>query len=464
MSDPELSAASSRSRGAGWRNALQQLYQGRLVRNILTTISGSAGAQAINLALIPVIMRIYGPDAFGVVGTFQSLSIILIPWCALTFPMAIVLPLRDNDARGLIKLSLLMATIICSAAAVLLYGYGAQFAGTLGIDILTPYLMLLPIVMFSSAVLEITQQWLYRNQRFSLTARAATLHALLYNATRSLAGLVQSSAPVLMVTSALYYVIHSALLLVGIRWQQGSGAALVDAQTPREPRKSLRQLAAEYRDFPVYRAPQVLINALSVHMPTLVLASAFGAVPAGFFALCLQVLAMPSNFIGKAVGSVYYPRITQAIHAREPVTRLLVRGVAGMALAGLVPFATLAIAGPWLFGFAFGAQWQPAGEYARWLAISEFAGFIGGPCLVAVPALALQRGFLLFEIISTGLRVGAVLTGAFVFMDALAVVKAFAAANVMINVSMIMIVVFEGHRWYRRQASEQPQVSVPPGF
>jgi len=450
MADPELSVIAPQPRSTGWRSALQQFFRGRLVRNILTTISGSAGAQAINLALIPVIMRIYGPDAFGVVGTFQSLSIILIPWCALTYPTAIVLPVHDSDARGLIRLSLRVAAVICGTSALLLYGFGAQFATAMGIDILIPYLMLLPIVMFSSAVLEITQQWLYRTQRFSLTARGATLHALLYNATRSLAGLVQASAPVLVVTSALYYIIHSSLLLIGIRLRHDSNPTTSDYLIDGKPRKNLRQLAAEYRDFPIYRAPQVLINALSVHMPTLVLASAFGAVPAGFFALCLQVLAMPSNFIGKAVGSVYYPRITQAIHANEPVTRLLARGVAGMALAGLVPFATLAIAGPWLFSVAFGAQWQPAGEYARWLALSEFAGFIGGPCLVAVPALSLQKRFLIVEIVSTSLRILAVLAGAFVFKEALAVVMAFAAANVAINLAMIVIVLFEGQHWYRR--------------
>ena len=452
MADPEFTA--NDLPGTGWRGSVRQLWRARLVRNIVTTITGSAGAQAINLALIPLIMRIYGPEAFGVVGTFQSLTIILIPWCALTYPMAIVLPQSDRDARGLIRLSLWVAAVICGVTALLLYCWGEQASRALGIDLLIPYLMLLPIVMFSSAVLEITQQWLYRNQRFSLTARAATLHALIYNATRSGAGLILATAPVLVVTSALYYVIHSALLLVGIRLRREPSMMTRAAQDTQEPRKTLRQLAAEYRDFPLFRAPQVLINALSVHMPTLVLASAFGAVPAGFFALCLQVLAMPSNFIGKAVGSVYYPRITQAIHAREPVAGLLIRGVAGMSLAGLVPFAALVIAGPWLFHLAFGDQWDTAGEYARWLAISEFAGFIGGPCLVAIPALSLQKTFLVFEVVSTSLRISAVLAGAFFFKDALAVVMAFAAANVLINLSMIVIVLFEGRRWHRRLSLE----------
>jgi hypothetical protein len=57
---------------------------------------------------------------------------------------------------------------------------------------------------------------------------------------------------------------------------------------------------------------------------------------------------------------------------------------------------------------------------------------------------------LIVEIVSTSLRILAVLAGAFVFKEALAVVMAFAAANVAINLAMIVIVLFEGQHWYRR--------------
>ncbi|WP_426140120.1 lipopolysaccharide biosynthesis protein [Pseudomonas sp. DWP3-1-2] len=458
MADQEPGGAVLPGHG-GWRGVWQQATQARLLRNIATTVSGSAGAQAINLALIPVIMRIYGPEAFGVVGTFLSLTIILIPACALTYPMAIVLPKCDTDARGLVRLSLWVALVIASVSALLLYVQGPAMARALGIDMLIPYLMLLPVVMFSAAVLEITQQWLYRTQRFSLTARGATLHALVYNATRSLAGLIQASASVLVVTSALYYVIHSALLLLGMTFKPAANA---QAPTDPAPPAHLTTLAAQYRDFPLFRAPQVLINALSIHMPTLVLAASFGAVSAGFFALCLQVLSMPSNFVGKAVGSVYYPRITQAIHADEPVTHLLARGVAGMALVGAVPFAALALAGPWLFGLVFGNAWAAAGEYARWLALAEFAGFISGPCAVAIPALSLQKRFLLFEIVSTTLRIVAVLASALVLKNPLAVVMAFAAANTVINLCLIIIVLFEARRRHRRHPLTARDLPPPP--
>lgn len=434
-------------KGGGWRGLVAQLRQATLFRHILTAISGSAGAQLINLALIPVIMRIYGPDAFGVVGAFQSLSIILIPACALTYPIAIVLPKSDSDSRGLIKVSLVMAAIVAIITALVFFFFGERIADRLNLQLLTPYLMLLPMVMFTSAALEITQQWLYRNHKFTLTARATTAHALCYNSLRTVGGWLQNSAPMLVITSSLYYLINTLMLLIGMSYKR-----VPHVPDPAEPPpKSFWVLAREYRDFPLYRAPQVLINALSVHMPTLVLASAFGAVPAGYFALCLQVLSMPSNFIGKAVSSVFYPRIARAIHARESVTGLLLKGVAALGGLGLIPFATLAIAGPWLFHLAFGDHWTNAGEYARWLAIAELTGFMNLPCLAAAPALSLQKTFLIFEVFSTSLRVGGVLLGAFVFKDAMAVVKAFAAANITVNLLAILIVLIASKRWYGRQ-------------
>ncbi|MBD8472839.1 oligosaccharide flippase family protein [Pseudomonas sp. CFBP 8770] len=428
---------------------IQQLRQNRMVRNLATALGGSAGAQLINLALIPVIMRIYGPEAFGVVGTFLSLTIILIPACSLTWSMAIVLPQTHRDASGLAKLATVVALLVSILVAGVLLWWGPMLAERWNLSLLTPYLMLLPLVMFSSAVLEVLQQWLYRHGRYRLTARAATSHALVYNGMRSVGGLFNNSATMLVVTSALYYVVHSLLILIGMAMSKPAPAEV--AETDEAPRKTLRQLASEYRDFPLFRAPQVLINALSVHMPTLVLASLFGAIPAGYFALCLQVLAMPSNFIGKAMGSVFYPRIAAAVHAREAVVGLLLKGVGAMTAIGSAGFLILVIAGPWLFTVAFGAQWHEAGEYARWLALAELARFAAMPCEVAIPALRLQAYFLGFEVFATSLRFGAVALGALWGGSALAVVMAIAAANIFIYLAMLSIVVFKARAWQNRQ-------------
>jgi O-antigen/teichoic acid export membrane protein len=433
------------------RSLLSRVRNSKLFRNIVTAVSGTAGAQLINLALMPVIMRIYGPESFGVLGTFQSVSMILITVAALTYPTAIVLPRREADAHKLIRLSLKVAACIALSLTVLLVLFGKQIAETLNIEILIPFLLLLPFTMFTGAVLEICQQWLYRTHQFRLTATAATTHALLYNGMRSGAGLIAASPPVLVVTTALYYAVHSCILIVGILLTRKKRVPVPEPEGIEE--EPVQSVAKRYRDFPIFRAPQVLINAIAVNMPTLVLASMYGAVPAGFFALCAQVLSMPNNLIGKAVGDVYYPRITQAIHEKEPLVPLLLKGIAGLTAIGFVPFVLLSIIGPWLFGLVFGAQWYEAGEYARWLALAELAGFMARPCMVAIPALELQGRYLIVEIASTVLRIGGAVLGGLIFKDPLGVVTTYAAVNGAINLTVIGLVLVQARKWDRRTAA-----------
>lgn len=432
---------------------LQASMRSKLLRNILTVVTGTAGAQAITLAFMPVITRIYGPEAYGVLGTFLSVTMMLIPVAALTYPIAIVLPKRDGDARGLVRLALATALSLATVVALTLYFFGDQLARTLEIEIIQPYLMIIPFVMFCGAALEICQQWLFRTQRFRITASVAVGHSLLFNSLRTVAGLVQSSALVLVCTTALQQALHAAML--GLAMLHAKPHADNHAEDAEQSGPGMLELARRHSDFPRFRAPVMLINAVSQHLPTLVLAAYFGPAAAGFFALCKQALTMPTNLIGKSVADVYYPRISRAIHDREPVAAMLLKATAALGLVGLVPFSLVAVFGPWLFALVFGDQWHVAGEYARWLALAEYVIFVSRPCVVAVPALSLQARFLLFEIFSTSLRVLSLFVGALFIGSALATVQAFAVASIVIYSLLMVIVLIASRRWYAAQQNAQ---------
>lgn len=456
---------SSMQRGASpLRERLTALWHGslrsKLLRNIVTVVSGTAGAQAITLAFMPVITRIYGPEAYGVLGTFLSVTMMLIPVAALTYPIAIVLPKRDGDARGLVRLALVTALMLAALVALALQLFGERLAAVADISIIQPYLMLIPFVMFCGAALEICQQWLFRTQRFRITASVAVGHSLLFNSIRTVAGLLQSSALVLVCTTALQQALHAAMLgLAMLRAKPHTDNHHGDAE---QDSPGMLELARQHSDFPKFRAPVMLINAVSQHLPTLVLAAYFGPAAAGFFALCKQALTMPTNLIGKSVADVYYPRISRAIHDREPVAAMLLKATAALGLVGLVPFTLVAVIGPWLFALVFGEQWHVAGEYARWLALAEYVIFVSRPCVVAVPALSLQGRFLLFEMFSTSLRVLSLFGGALLIGNALATVQAFAVASIVIYSSLMVIVLIASRRWYAalRRETPHPQESV----
>jgi O-antigen/teichoic acid export membrane protein len=196
-------------------------------------------------------------------------------------------------------------------------------------------------------------------------------------------------------------------------------------------------LAKKYYDFPLFRAPQVFINAISQSLPVLMLAAFFGPASAGFYALCRRLLGMPSQLIGKSVGDVFYPRITEAAHRGENLTRLIIKATLSLAAVGFFPFALVVAFGPWLFGFVFGSEWVVAGEYARWLALMMFFYFINKPSVMAVPVLGLQRGLLIYEFFSTGTKLIAIYIGAVLLGDDLLTISIFSIFGAIAYISLI---------------------------
>lgn len=110
------------------------------------------------------------------------------------------------------------------------------------------------------------------------------------------------------------------MMLVGLRGQQN-----IDSHSEMSSHKqlSIKELAIKHKHFPIYRAPEVFINAVSQSLPVLMLTNFFGPVSAGFYSIGRSVLSMPSQLIGKSVGDVFYPRISEASNNGENVTNLI---------------------------------------------------------------------------------------------------------------------------------------------
>ncbi|MCW9057756.1 MAG: oligosaccharide flippase family protein [Gammaproteobacteria bacterium] len=420
------------------------MIQSKFARNVAIVASGTAAAQAITLAFSPVITRLYDPEAFGLYGVFMALVSILTPVAALTYPIAIVLPKDDRDAKGLAKLSFFIAMMVAMAIAVMFLTSGELLMELLGSEAIAPYVMLIPLSMLFVACTEIAQQWLIRKKLFSITARVAVIQALLINSTKSGVGLFHPVGAVLVVVAAFGSAFHAMLLWAGIRKSKTM------PKKDGENNTSLSELARRHRDFPLYRAPQVTINALSQSLPILMLASFFGPAAAGFYTLSKTVMGVPSALIGKSVGDVFYPRITEAAHNKENLFRLILRATLALAAVGSIPFLLVIAFGPWLFSFVFGGEWVTAGEYAQWLALWFFFGFINKPSVAAMPSLNMQPWLLLYELVSTGSKVVALLIGFVYWNDDLLAIALMCVFGVVAYLVLILAVLKKSYLVGRR--------------
>ena len=423
---------------------ISQAWRSTFIRNVAIVASGTAGAQAINMAFAPLITRLYGPEAFGLLGAFLAVVTILTPLAALAYPIAIVLPRSDSEARGIARLSLLIVAFVTFPLLLVFLFAGDLLGPILGLDEVGHLILLIPLVVLLLGLMSIIRQWLIRKKQFRVTARVAIIHSAIVNSAKAGLGWFHPVAGSLILLATIGSALHVALLCLGLRLSRKP--EVVDGRAHDEPPPSLGAIAARYYDFPAYRAPQNFINAASQSLPILLLASLFGPAAAGFYAIGMTVMGLPSTLIGASVSDVLYPRVTEAAHRGEDITGLILRATMGLVAIGSIPFGLVVLFGPGLFEIVFGSAWTTAGEYARWLALFFFANFINKPAVAAVPVLGLQRGLLIYEFFSTGSKVVALYLGFYLFKNDLVAVALFSVFGVIAYTIMILWIVASSRR------------------
>lgn len=402
-----------------------------LVRNVAIVATGTAAAQLIRVAFSPLITRIYNPEVFGFLGAFMSIANILIPVAAFCYPIAIVLPRTDGDALGLARLSAYTALVTSLLAAVVLLSAGEYLAELFNLHAIRKFLILVPLIMFSSALMQIAEHLLIRKKQFNITARATAFNALIVKSAQAGIGWFYPFASVLIALAAVANAIQAAILGIGIKRSQAF----------KSPGKSapLRILARRYYDFPLYRMPQMFVNAVSESLPVLLLSGFFTPAAAGFYTLAKTVMGIPAMLISRSVASVFYPHISEHVQNGVPPFRLIIKATATLGLVGFLPFSILGAFGPGVFEFVFGSEWVVSGDYARWLALWLFFGFINAPSVASIPVLSMQGFFLFFELVNIAMRSAAIAVGFYFFESSLIAVALFCLTGVFMNMILITV-------------------------
>jgi O-antigen/teichoic acid export membrane protein len=415
----------------------------RFVRDVVMVASGTAVAQAVTVIFTPFITRMYGPEAFGVLGLFIAAVTVFNPVATLAYPIAIILPRDDVEALGLVRLSVIISFGTALLTTVMLLWGGAGLAGVLGIETINAYLYLIPVIMLFNAWAQIASQWLIRKKEFAVISSLAILHSLASNSMKGGVGWFYPTTTVLIGLAIIGSGLQAALLFVGtIRANQKAAMGPTFIAN-----SSLVKLAKRHSAFPLYHMPQMVINAASRSLPVIMLAAFFGPAAAGFYTLAQMVLGLPANLIGKAVSDVIYPRFAKAAADGRNISRQIMQATGILLVTGSLLFGLIALWGPWLFSFVFGQEWALAGEYARWLSLFFLFNFINKPCVAAVPVIGVQRGLLVYEFFSTGVKVFGLAIGCYWFDSSVWAVALFSIFGAIAYCVMMLWIYTNSLKW-----------------
>lgn len=418
------------------KETLRNIFKIPFVRNVLIITTGTAGAQIITMFASPFITRIYGPDMMGVMGTFTSLTRILIPIAALTYPIAIVLPSKSEDAKGIARLSLIITAMISTLSFLVIILFNKNLVDIFNLTEIKSYIYLIPLVVLLAGIIQVMEQWFIRTKQFSISAKATFYQSLIVNSGKLGIGLIYPIASTLVVITAVGDGIKAFIMFFLTKEKKQT-----HNEKKNKNKNSTKDLAKKYNDFPLYRAPQEFFNAMSDGVPTLMLASLFGSVSAGFYTIGRTVLRIPVQLVGKSVGDVFYPHIAEAANEGKDVSALLKRATITLGIIGIIPFGIIILFGPTIFNVVFGSEWNMAGEYARWIALWSYTSLLNRPSVRSLPVLHAQRFHLIYTIIMLITRILALVLGFVIFHSDIVAISFFAVIGALLNIGLVIFAI-----------------------
>ncbi len=373
--------------------------------DVLKLVSGTAVAQGIGVLATPLLTRLYGPEAFGTLALFTSITSIIGVVACLRYELAIMLPESDEEAANLLAVSLL-AVVGVTLLTVPIVTWGRPLLlRVLRAPELGPYLWAVPVAVLLAGIFQAGSYWVSRQKRFGRLSVAKVANTGVAHAAKLAAGLAGRVSAGMLIGGAVLGSGASAGMLCGGVWRRDRIWLRGSVRL-----KAMWRAAVRYLRFASVDVSSALLNTVSTQLPTILLSAFFDSGVVGRYALGHRVLSLPMGLVGASLGQVFYQRASAA-RVNGTLSQVVEDTTTRLVSVAAFPFILLAIVSPDLFGVVFGAEWYEAGVYAQILTPWLLFVFLGSPMSTLYCVMEKQQAGLVFNVALLITRAGALAGG-----------------------------------------------------
>ncbi len=397
-----------------WLQDLRMIRsRGSFARNATVTLSGALIGTLSQILLTPLVTRLYGPEAYGVYGLFLAITTNVAVLATGSYPLAFILPAREDHFRELFRGTLLLLLLVVSICMLLVPFRESFYALVPGWGILGSWALLLPLAILLQGLSLIFGQACGRHKAFAVNSGFNAGFNVVVRLFNVVFGWLSNGAIHGLILGEV--IVRGALLGVFMKPLRNFGI-----QRSIHLRNPLRALAMlrRYRRYPRYVLPTRSLGLLFGQLPLFFLAGASNPAAMGQFALATALLMIPLRLFGYSLSTVFMQKATETLrldHAKLPsiTSRLFDR----LMILGVLPFATLVVFGDILFGFVLGPEWSQAGVFSSMLGPYFYVRLMAEPMVSLFAVLGRERRLFGFQLVNALLGSLALYTGLYVLED-----------------------------------------------
>jgi O-antigen/teichoic acid export membrane protein len=316
-----------------------------------------------------------------------------------------MLPKTEEDSANLTFLCAILVTLTSLFTALIVLFLPKDIEHILNAPGISKYLLYIPAITFFNGIFITQNHWLSRKTRFGTIAGSRVTNSV--------------STRIFQLTIPLWNVSPFGLIAGYIA---GYGCAdLVMLKGVSEDikifkkvsLKRMKEMAIEYKNFPMFSSWSTLANTISPQVPTFLLAYYYNTSVVGYFSLANQVVNLPMGLLGAAIEQVFFQKISEAKNGKNPgeIKAIVEEVYKKLILIGVFPMMILLILGGEIFTFAFGKNWYISGVYIRILIPWIFLVFLSLPISALYMIFDKQSVWFAFSMILLISRVVALVIG-----------------------------------------------------
>lgn len=345
------------------------VFGDEFIKNVFKLSSSSVFSSLFIFITLPFITSIFTVSQLGEYQLLISIITIFGVVASLKYEMAIVLPKNDETAMKVYQLCLYILLIFCLSIGFIFFFSKKISIGFIKSEIISKFFWFIPIGIFFFGLFEIIKYGLMRKKLFTEFSLGRLYQVISTQLSMIIFGLINPNIFSLFFSYILGFIIVSSLYLK---------KSLISIKS--QSIDSLINTAVKYKKFPIFNSLMVFLNTLSNELPVFFLAQFFSTDQLGLYMLANRLSVIPMNFIGTAIGKVYFQKATE-IYNESPIKLLSIytRMTKRLSLLGVIPFIGIIIFSPILVEIIFGEDWKGSGLIMQIISIGMFFKFITSP-------------------------------------------------------------------------------------
>lgn len=384
----------------------------RGAKGFVSVISGTLVAQIITFAFLPLLSRLYSPEAFGALSFVTSSATLVTTAATLRLETALMLPRKHKTVQALLNISLISAAIAALITGVIVYFLQKNEPHLTSIPLL-PFWVVLTVYL--SSLFALLGRLVLRKGKYREIGKRSIVQA-------TVTGLSQVAASPLPI---------GTLGLIGGH-VLGRSAGLVPMYKVtkeffgRTDLQSMKAAIRQYWRFPLVFAPSSLLNAYGAQAPILFITFWFTVGQAGLLSMAERIIGAPLAMIGNALGQVVESEMSSRLRQRSTnYVRMFVFLSSGLAVIGLVVGGVFSFLGTQITTAVLGQEWEVAGQCVEIMAFTIGLRLLANPTSRVIALFQRSRGMIIIDLLRALLISGSIFSTVFWQLEFLEAVMIF---------------------------------------